>query len=445
MAKRRVVRWNWFRLSVQGGSSLRQRVVRAVSWSVIGTGFAQALFLGASIVAARILGVDDFGRFGLTYLTLNTLVNLISSSVGWSLMRMVAVMRDGDSRALRGIIRAVGSVGVLVSLIAGVALYATAPWISSALLNDYPMRQALQIVALAVSASGIFSLQTSLLVGFEAFRGSSLLTILRGVAMSVLTVLGAMWGGLNGAVWGVALSNLLVATVGWAVMRAFFSKLSVSESYNAEQTARWVLLHLSLPSFLYTVLGTVTPWVGSVLLANHTDGIRQVALLNIALHWKMVLLFLPTQINQSTGPILANLWGNAEHARLRALTRLNFLTNLAVGGTLCLLICAGAELILQAYQVSVPGGAVTIRLLAATGLISALYGVLGYIIGAMGRLWSALAINSVWATSFVSVAWLMLERGAVGIGIAYLVAQVLAFVAALAVVYSKPSKLSETA
>jgi len=417
-----------------GDTPLKRRLVRAVSWSVLGTGAAQGLFLIASIFTARWLGADDFGRLGLIQFTLNTLVTFIAPSFGWSLMRIAATLRDQDLESLSELSSAVLQVGALVSLVLALGLMASAPWICAYWFKDTGTQVALQVAALSVFANGVFTLQVSLLAGFEAFRESAILNTLRGVLLAAMMAGGAYGAGLIGAAWGFTLSSYLSALVGVVFLANMFRERGLSVHRASWRRGSGVLRNVSLPSFLSTVLSSLTMWAGSVLLARAPNGLAQVALFNAANHWKTVMLFLPTQISQSTAPIMANLWSAGELGRLRALMRANLLLNLATAGTPALIIILAAAPILHLYQLGSATDAFTLRVLALSGVMTALCSVLGYTMIAMGRLWQGLVVNFVWATLFLVVALGLQSYGAVGLSISYMISYTVLLIISLAYV-----------
>lgn len=431
-----------------GDTPLKRRLVRAVSWSVLGTGAAQGLFLIASILTARWLGAEDFGRLGLIQFTLNTLVTFIAPSFGWSLMRLAATLRDHDMERLSVLSSAVMLVGAAVSLILAIGLAISAPWVCSYWFNDPATQVPLQIAALSVFANGVFTLQVSVLAGFEAFRESAMLNTLRGVLLATLMAGGAYWSGLGGAAWGFIVSSYLSALAGVAVLGALLRERQAMIRWTSWRHGAKVLRDVSLPSFLSTVLSSLTMWAGSVLLARAPNGLAQVALFNAANHWKTVMLFLPTQISQSTAPILANLWSAGELGRLRVLVRTNLLLNLATAGAPCLVIILAAAPILHLYQLGSATDALTLRLLALSGVMTALCSVLGYTMIAMGRLWQGLLVNIVWAVLFLFVAMGLQSHGAAGLSIAYTVSYTVLFLISLLYVWFAIRKawcLKETA
>ncbi|MDW8051847.1 MAG: oligosaccharide flippase family protein [Armatimonadota bacterium] len=415
-------------------ASLRYRLARAVSWTVLSVGGAQALLLVATVLMARRLGAEDFGRWGLIYATLNTVVAFITPSFGWALMRVAATLRDHNPHRMAQLSSAVLRIGAWTSFALAFGLAILAPWTSVYLFKDVGTQAALQITATAVFANGVLALQISLLMGLEAFRASAALHALRGVASAALMIGGVYWGGLVGTAWGFTLASFLCAGMGSVLLSRVLRERGISLHRTEIRRATQVLRDMSLPSFLSTVLSSVVMWLGNVLLVYAPNGLVQVALFSAANHWRTAILFLPTQINHSTAPILANLWGLGERARLRAVVRASLLANGLAAGLPALVAIAAAEPILSMYAFDSPSGIWSFRVLILSSVLTALCGLLGYAMVAMGQMWHGLAVNTVWAISFLAVAALMLETGAVGISVAYLVSYFLLLLISAAIV-----------
>lgn len=417
--------------AIHPDSLLRRRLVRAIRWSVFGAGAAQALYLLASILIARLLGNEDFGRLGLMQLTLNTLVTLISPSFGWSMMRAAAMMHAQERDALAPLLNSLMMVGALTSGCLSVGLLLLAPTICTGWFADPKSVPAFQIGALSVFANGYFSLIVSLFAGLEAFRGVALLNTVRGLLLGALMLTGAYWGGLNGAAAGFTVASVLGAAIAWYVMRRVLRHYHLSLHAHNWQQAYHLLTQISLPSFLSTVVGSFTLWAGGVFLTRHPDGLHQVAVFNASNQWKSVLLFLPTQISQASAPIMANLWGQGDLSRLKAVIRSNLLLVLLTYGLPCIGVLACSSYVLHLYLLAGSQETHALRWLTLSGLMSALCSVLGYTMIAMGKGWQSLTVNLLWMTIFLTLTVLWLAQGALGISKSSLISYSILFAVAL--------------
>jgi|GEM_PF-1843127 len=423
-----------FQQVIHPDSLLRRRLIRAIRWSVLGAGAAQAAYLLASILIARLLGNEDFGRLGLMQLTLNTLVTLISPSVGWSIMRAAAMMHAQEREALAPLLNSLMMVGTLTSGCLSVGLLLLTPMICTYWFADPRSIAAFQIGALSVFANGYFSLVVSLFAGLEAFRGVALLNTVRGFLLGALMLIGAYWGGLNGAAVGFTVASVLGAGIAWYVMRRVLYHYHLSLHAHNWQRTYQLLAQISLPWFLSTVVGSFTLWAGGVFLVRHPDGLHQVAVFNASNQWKSVLLFLPTQISQASAPIMANLWGQGDLSRLQAVIRSNLLLVLLTYGLPCAAVLVFSSYVLHLYLLAGAQETHALRLLTLSGLMSALCSVMGYTMIAMGKGWQSLSVNLLWMAIFLALTALWLAQGALGISKSYLISYSVLFIVALSYV-----------
>ncbi|MEM4202821.1 MAG: hypothetical protein QXS54_02000 [Candidatus Methanomethylicaceae archaeon] len=413
--------------------TLFNRVSRAVIWPVLGTGTAQGLLLLASILTARWLGTNDFGRLGLIQVTLNTVIAFITPTFGWPLMYTGATSRNiHQLREMAGPILKAGTLG---GVMLSVGLLILTPWIGEHWFKDVGLQKAFQISMLSIFPYSIFVLQVSLLAGLEKFREVAMLNALRGMLMMLCMAIGSFRWGLNGAAWGITLSTYLVGLVG-GVSLLRLSKEGGCFLYNTNLAWRgfYVLRDTSLPSFLSTALVSLAIWLGNVLLMRTPNGLAEVALFNATNHWRTLLLFLPTQISQSNIPILANLWNISQIKRFRLLMITSLMLSFITAVIPSLIVIVAAEPILYLYRLYSLDGIPAFRLLIFSGVMGALCSMLGTAIIAMGRFWQGLFMNFVWTLLLIGTAFALRERGAVGLAIAYTVAYAVLFIISFAYV-----------
>jgi len=422
---------------------LRRRLLRAIQWSILGTGIAHAVYLLASILIARRLGNEDFGRLGLIQFTLNTPVLLIATSFGWSVMRTAATMHEHEREAFSSLLNSLIIVGTLVSAGLSVLLLLLGPMICTYWFSDPASIPAFQIVAISILFSGYFSLIVSLFSGLEAFQNVAILNIMRGLLLGILLIVGSNWGGLIGAGFGFTLASGMSAFIAWFIMRRALKQYRLALYSHNWQRAYRVLAQISLPSFLSTIISSLGLWIGSVLLARHHDGLHQVAVFNASNQWKSVLLFVPTQISQASAPIMANLWSKNDLFKLKAVVRSNLLLMLLTYGLPSVPILAFSSHILHLYLLSGDEETEAMRFIILSGLMSALCGVLGYAMVAMGKAWQALAANTFWTVIFLMTALLWLSQGVLGISKSYCFSYFVLFIAISVYIFYTLTKQKE--
>lgn len=425
-----------FSLALRGSSPLRHRLLRAIQWSVLGAGLAQATYLASSVLTARLLGSEDFGRLSMIQLTLNMLVSLIAPSIGWSIMRAAATMRTHERSQLAPLLNALLWIGMLGSAILSAGLFGLSQLLCIHWLEDPPSIPAFAIASVSVAVNGYFSLVTSLLSGLEAFRGTALLNTVRGILIAVMMLAGAALGGLNGAAAGFTLASGASALFAWVVLRWLLRQHMLELHAFDWARARQTLAQISFPMFLSTVTGAVTLWLGGLLLARYTQGFSQIAVFNAANHWKAAITFLPTQITQASSPILSNLWGAREIAPLKSLIRTNLRLVALTCGVPALVVSVAAPLVLGLYLIEGVQASWAFRLLILSGLMASLCSVFGYTMIAMGKAWQSFAVNFLWMVAFMLIAFVSLSSGVLGLSVSYFCSYALLLVVAAVYVRS---------
>ncbi len=416
----------------------RQRVARAISWSVIGTGSAQAILLVASVITARMLGEVQFGRLGLIQFTLNMLYSLIAPSLGWTVMRTVASLRSVEPERLRTHLSALFAVGYSLCLVLAGGLALSARWVAISLFDDVQSHVPLLLASVTVLFGGIYAIITSGLSGFEAFRLVAFLNTLRGTLIGVAFVGGAYWGGLEGVVMGIGIGTFISAFVAHQFLRKILRNQAVSMGRPDWRLGLRLSREFSLPAFLSTLIASMMPWWGSILLARQASSLSEVAVLSVSNYWRTILMFLPSQIAQSTSPILTHLWGQGDHTQMKRLV----LTNLKMVSVSVLIpilpMLLFSAWILNLYDLAVPRQELAFRLLMVSAVFASLCAPLGYTLLAMGRFWAGFAVNLVWAVLFLVCAWstvVLMQTGSVGLGWAYLLSYATLFAIASLVTF----------
>ncbi len=425
--------------------SARQRIIRAISWSVLGTGSAQAIILVASVLTARLLGEVDFGRFGLIQFTLNMLYSLIAPSLGWTVMRTVASLRSTEQDRLAIHLSALLAVGYTICTLIALLLAVGAGWIAIHLFRDAESRPSLLLSSITVLFGGIYAILVSGLSGFEAFRTVAMLNTTRGVLLGTAFIGGAYLGGLVGTVSAIGFATFLSALFAYQAFRYALQEHAVRLGRPNWRLGLRLSREFSLPAFLSTLIASMMPWWGSVLLARQATSLSEVAVLNVSNYWRNILMFLPSQIAQSTAPILSNLWGQREYTQVRQLVLTNLKMVVWIVFVPLLPVVLTAGWVLDLYGLGVPQQELAFRLLIVSAVFASLCAPLGYTLLAMGRFWMGFGVNAIWAVLFFTGTWLTIvhaSSGIVGLGWTYLITYALLFVVAL-VVTLRPLRASQ--
>lgn len=403
------------------GPSIRARLVRGTSWSLVGTVAAGLLQLLHGVVLARQLGREGYGEFSMVLATASTTFMTVGMVVGLLATRHIAASCSvAPVEAGRA-----STFAVLVGWCGGVFL-ALCLWLGSghlsrAIVGDGDLRDFLVISSLIVVPSVAVLAQQGVLAGLERFREIAVLKAGSWMIIVLTSYMLAARSGVSGALIGFFLASMVTALIGWSMVRIGCRALGIPfRLSNWSFSATKSIWRDSMPVLLSSAIGLPMLWFTNVLLASTPGGLSEVAVVNAAMSWRNALLLLPNVIGQSLLPVLSSIWHqSSEHNTARILIWR------AVGGVgavtllLAAVIATASPKIMSAYGTAFATEYCTLILLMVSAVAASIASVIGIVLFVSGKLWESLWLNL--ATNIVLILFVVAlrEHGAEGFAVAY--------------------------
>jgi len=395
--------------------SLRARFARGAAWSVVGAAGSQGLAVFASVFMARILGVRGFGEVGMIQSTVGMLGTFAGMGLGVTVTKYVSELHQVAPDRTGRILGLTYAVAIACSGLGAIVLLAAAPMLARSISAPH-LESELRIAAGLLFLNGIGGIQSSVLAGFEAFRDLATVNFARGLVTLPSVVLGAIYFGVPGAMWGLVVSAAIGWVVGETVLRRVLSQAGVPLHLEGSWRESEILWSFSVPSFLGSVIVVPLMWAANALLAGQPGGYRELGVFNAANQWRNAITLVPAILTQPALPILSSLRGMGDRASFRRVLHGTLLWVFAISFAAALAVIAASRWILGAYGPEFRNGVVTLCLLAAAGAVSATAATIGQAIAGLGRMWGGFWLNLVWAIAFLGIAlWLVPRYGAIGL------------------------------
>lgn len=364
------------------------------------------------VFLGRILGSEGFGRFGLVH-GLFVAVGVFSLwGVPQAVVRFVAAGEHGAAAVLG----AARKILIRVNLFASVGLFAGGPWIAQGLLGDSGLVSSVWAGIVFVVAQVVIQTAVALEQGRLAFGRAAAMNGANGVAFLTGGVIGGSWGGVLGAVVGISVASLLLA-LGLIRIRGGVPTA-------LEEVPEAVLMRISRFSRL-TVLSAGLVWPVLFLaqaMLQRASGYEEVALFAAARPWFQGIILIPTIVARTSLPLAAQAFTRGDRPGLLRLIGGGGVAGLVSVLPFALLLFLLPDVVAGFYGAGFEGVVDVLRILAATALVIGLHLSFGQIPAVVDRMEVGVLINVVWATAFLSLAWLWVPAGAVGLAWAFLVA-----------------------
>ncbi len=396
-------------------SGVGSRLVKGVFWSMMGSVISRSLMLLASIVVARLLGKTGFGELGIIQSTIGMLGVFAGFGLGLTATKHVAEFRDDDPERTGRIVGLSNLVAVVAGLLMALLLFMVAPWLAKHVINAPHLVGVLRVGAVVLFINALNGAQTGALAGFESFKAVAYVNLAVGLLSFPVLICGAYFGGVNGAVWALAVNLCINWLFNNAALRKEAQKYGVSLAIRNCTSERLILWKFSLPSVLSGMMVGPVLWVGKSMLVNQSDGYADLGSIAVAESWRSMLFIACGMITQVSFPVLSQLYGNGE----RLLFKKTLFTQLWVNG---LIVIVGAVVIgllarpiLSIYGPDYYDSYLVFLLIVLSCIPMQLAAVAGLVNKCVGNIWLGVLLNGLWALVYILSVSSLIEYGALGL------------------------------
>jgi O-antigen/teichoic acid export membrane protein len=406
------------------------RLARGMFWSTAGAVGWRSLSLLASIIMARVLGKSVFGELGIVQSTTNLFMTFAELGIALTGTKYVAEFRKKDPARAGRIIAMTTVVAVVSGTVVGSIMVATSSW-SARLMAAPHLQSIIAVSSLALFLIVVNESQNGVLNGFEAFRRRSTIQILSGIASFPISVLGVIYFGLVGAVYGLIVSQVVVFLLNYQAIRQETSSAGVSIRWREARKELGILTSFSLPTLFAGAVYVPSMWLANAILVRTPGGFAEMGLFNAADRWRTLILFLPSLLGGVTLPMLASLRGEAAVQKYHHLLWTNIKLSVLASSAIAAPIALFAPWIMASFGPGFRDGTWVLVTLCTTAVVFAPYWIVGQSLVSRGHVWTMFLFNLGWAVTLLASEWLLRGHGARGLALAYLMADMARLTAAL--------------
>ena len=405
-------------------SRLKGQLFSAMFWNGVSAVFARGLPVLGMLIAARILGREAFGELGIVYQTIMTLQVFAVLGLGTTATTFVASWLQAEpERVPRIMVLCYGFTALMGGLFA-IGFTVGADWIAATVLAEPALADELRLGGVLAFLVALASVQNGMLIGFKAFRDMAIANFLGGVATATLLAIGAYQAGVSGALYGLGIALSLRMLLNYLLIRRAMRRHGLRMRPCLPRAELPLLWRFSLPSVLTMALWTLATWTASALLVRQPNGLAEMGVLAAANQWFSALMFVPGVLTQVLLPTYAERLAGARPAEAGKLALRSALIILLCIIPIVALLIAFSPSIARLYGSEfADGGAVFAIAFLAAGVMAP-YGALTNYLVARQRMWMRFAISLLWTVVLLAGAAILVERGAIGVAVAMLIAYV---------------------
>ncbi len=306
---------------------LRDRLIKGMAFNLIAVAFNQGSTLVVNVIIARILLKQTFGEYAMVQSTLLTLTVLSQLATGYTASKYIAEYRTSDPDRAGRIMGVCAIVSFIMASVGALILIVSAPWIAGSMLKSPHLTISLMIGAGFLFFSAINGYQMGALSGLEAYPGLAKAGVASGIIAVIIISLGAIWGGSNGAIFGLSLSAFLRCIIHNFWMRYERQKQHIIPQYwGSLKQEKSIVIKFAIPAAVAGYYGMPMNWLANSFLVRQPDGYSEMALYVAASNIKVLLVFIPTVISNVTFSLLNHMKGTDDRRQYNRLYIINVAT-----------------------------------------------------------------------------------------------------------------------
>jgi len=399
-----------------------ERVFSGVFWTSIGNVVSSLATLASSLVLAKIVGAVHFGKFSVIQSILAVFLMLSGPSLGFLATKHIAEHWRLNPRRAAAILKLSNLSALILSAVIAGALLLLSPYLAGHIMRTPELRPELYLSAAILLFTGVNGAQLGALSGFEAFREVAIVNIFKGVFTFLLVAVGSYYGGIRGAIIGLAAVSMLVCAFSNHYMANLQSRYDLPQISRADLLAEMELLFsFSLPNWLFSIVTSLANLWTYIMVSRIPQGYAQMGIFNAANQFFLMLNFLPMIIWQVSLPVLSGVSDKKDFLKLRKSYRKLIVINLSV---ITLLICMLAPVSGMLMNKLGKEFAGQTQILIATLVLVPIYAsanVAWLIMIVFGHMWTSLLLVVLHCLMYIGIFIVFKSQGAYGLAVARLI------------------------
>ena len=406
-------------------ADIRGRLISGIKWTAVVAVVVSASHLASSVIAARLLGLEEFGKFSIIRSTAIMMANIAAMGIGVAATKYVAELRNTTPERLGRILGLCSSITIVTSGLFALALLLLAEEIATTSFNSGQLAGQLRISSIYIFFVTLNEYQNGVLAGFESFAKLARINAIQAVgSLLLISVLAFLWG-LTGAAWALGLSGVLNWYLNRLEIRKQLAKYQIAPTYQGVFQEKAVLTNFALPVAFSGMIGAVTVWGCNAFLVRQPEGMAQMAIFTAAGSFRSLVMFVPGLLIRVATPILCNLVGEKNYSASSRVFKINVLISALVSSGVAGVIIWMAPELLALFGKKFVGGAEVASLVAIVSIVEVMANTLYQPLLAYGRIWWQVRVILCWSLILTTVTYLTVGNfGALGLAAAYLAAHI---------------------
>lgn len=404
-------------------SDLYIRITKAIIFGVGGAVFAKGITLLINIIIARIINEEEYGIYSLINNTIQTFTLFAGAGIGVTLTREIALYRENNKELAGILIKTLSAFNILMSAIISIIIFIFSNEISSLLSNEVNISYYLKITSFSVFFTSVSLIWQSILQGFEKFKSIAIIQGINNIIIFVLTIILTKTYKVTGAIISLLILQCINFITMYLISKKHITKNEIIMKLKIDKTVKNSILNYAIPAFLSGVFVLPVLWFTNITFTQQ-HGYEQFALFSVCLQWLTIINYIPQQLGQ-VRPIYTQLYAERKYIEFKKVIKRMIGISALFSILAVIVLCLGNSLILNSYGETYKSAHIPFIIMIITSIFMTIQSQFGSIYQAIGKLWTCLILNAIWAICFIFIFFILLNFGTIGYTFTYLLSYII--------------------
>ena len=329
--------------------SIVKKILNHSLWLLIGSMIGKLSMFLTNILAARLLTQDLFGQFMIVRSTISMLEGIVSGSLGSSMIKRVAEIKNKDEEHLKIIITTLFFVNISITLLLAICLFLIAPYIVNVFfMSNQNLLYGLYTGSLLLVSTTLSTLIQSILIGFEEYKKIAFAGIVASVISFPIIAFLIYKYAFLGAIFGVSFYFFVDFIMKYYQFKHFYKNRMIFDNIKAILKESKYLLSFSAPLFLSVVITSTTFWYSRVLTVQDTKGFESIAIFDAAFQWLSIIMIITGATTSAALPMLSKTV-SLDTKDSNNIFKINLVVNLLISISMALIFIFFSKYIMAIY------------------------------------------------------------------------------------------------
>lgn len=402
-------------------------MAKSAFWSLSGGIISRFFTIFSSIITARILGKIGYGEVGIIQSTLGIFGVLAGMGLGASATKYIAEFRENNPARAGSVAQLTMLISYISAGVLSLICLGLSPYLATNTLGKPELTSLLAAGSFFLFFTTIGGVQFATLSGFEAFKEVARLNIIQGLLTPVITIPLVWLYGIKGAIAALTVHSAIACIISSFATKKQKQIYKIPKSKLLVVWREWPLIwEFGIPAMLSGLMVVPVTWLTNLILVRQSDGYGELGLFNAANQWRAVVIYLPGLLTTAMLPVLSSTHSQNDKSDFRNAFEMNLRATWLVALPLSILAVTLGGPLGSLFGKNFVGIGPIIVVLMLASFFNIANTPVGTALAGAGQMWIGMFMNLLWGLALVLFAYLLIPKyGALGLGVAYLVAYIL--------------------